>query len=1029
MRKLVFFYAIALLFISMNVNGQQRKIQGVVYDAENKQPLSNVSILGRSSKLGATSDVEGKFTLTVPDDAKELVVSSVGYETQIVPIGTAPSLQINLLRKSISGEEVVVVGYGSVRKKDLTGAVSSIRSAEFDKMPVTRADQFIQGRASGVHVTQTNQAPGGNVSIRIRGTNSINSGNEPLFVIDGFPGAEDLNSINPNDIESIEILKDASATAIYGSRGANGVILVNTKKGRAGKQVITAEMYYGFQKAAKTYDMMNATEFAGYLNKIVEENNALNGTNTALPYSPAQIAKLGTGTDWQDAVLRTAPIASYSIGLNGGNADTKYNLSLNYFDQRGIVINSYFKRGTIRYNFDKNIGSKFKFGMASSLAYTGENAALVNTNGGSQGGVIYDALRFNPALPVRDSSGAYTYINDPAPYVVPAGNPVAYAENATDKRNSLRTLVSAHVEYEIIPKLKYKILGGVDIRYNTRDFYTPSFLYLSTQNLNTGNARKSNSQYLSWVNEHTVTYDKTINENHVINLMGGASIQAFYRTSLVAAANGFFTNELSTNNIGLGATPLVPGSGKSKNSLASFFGRVNYRLFERFLFTATLRADGSSRFGSGNKWGYFPSAAFAWRLKDENFLASSDVVSDLKFRIGYGVTGNQEIGNYQSLPQYSSNYGYTLGGIRVVGVGLDNIPNPSLSWESTSSFDVGLDFAFFSSRIRGTIDYYRKRTDDLLFRSFIPTTSGFNSKLINAGSVGNNGFEFGLNYVAITNKRFTWDGSLNFSINRNKVLDLNGTDNLLAGASSSNIFVGSGTPTSILRVGQPIGSFYGYQFGGIWQTPAEILASGTKQAVKPGDPIYLDLNRDSVLTGADRIILGNALPKFIYGFTNNFHFGNFSLGLFIQGVSGVNVLNQNLYELENGFNNTNKMRTVLNSWNGPGTSNSMPRVSSLLRRGTGITSEVIEDGSYLRLKTLTLAYDWTKIKSKWLKTATVYTTVQNLYTFTNYSGYDPEVNSYNDDNADLSNNLSLNTDYNSYPASRTIIFGVRFSFQ
>lgn len=1009
-----------------NIEVAEQTVSGIVTD-EKGETLPGVNILVKGTQKGVTTDAKGQFKISVADGNAVLVFTSVGYKKQEVTIGGKTQLNISLQLDTQSLEEVVVVGYGTQKKKDLTGSVSSVPVKDIDKVPVSRADQMIQGRVSGVQVIQTNAAPGGNVSIRIRGTNSINSGNEPLFVVDGFPGAGDLNTINPSDIESIEILKDASSTAIYGSRGANGVVLITTKKGKAGKQIINFEAYTGIQQVAKKYDMMNAREFATHLDSVTAQNNRANGTKTPLNYTPAQIAAMGEGTNWQDQVLRVARISNYQFSISGGTNDTKYNFSAGYFNQEGIVINSGFERGTLRFNFDKTISPRLKMGYTSQLAYSSQNDALVNTVGGSAGGTVYDALRFNPVMPVRDSTGAYTYKNDdPNHFVDVAGNPVAYAENVTDHRTNLRTLLTGFGEYEIIDGLKLRMSIGTDINYSTRDYFTPSYLYITTQNTSSGSSQKTSNTNFSWVNENTLTYDRQFDKNNFLNAVAGASVQVFKQNNFTAAANNFFTNQLGTDNLGIAGTTLPNNTSSQKNTLASFFGRVNYQFMNKYLFTVTMRADGSSRFGDGNKWGYFPSGAFAWRLINESFIEKLKVFSDLKLRIGYGVTGNQEIGSYQSLPQYTSN-GYTLNGVRVIGLSPNNIPNPNLSWESTASSDIGLDIGLFNNRLTVTTDIYYKKTQNLLFNKYIPTESGFSTALINAGSLENKGLEISINGLAVTTKKFDWEVSGNISFNRNKVLDLNGTDNLLAGSSSGSIFPGSVTPTSILKVGEPIGSFYGYQFNGIWQTAEEITASGIKTKPKPGDPKYVDQNNDGIISGTDRTIIGNALPKFVYGITNSFRYGRFNLIVFMQGVSGYNVLNENLYELENGFPGTNKLKYVATeSWTGPGTSNRLPSVSSILRRGTGITSEVIESGDYLRVKTATLSYNLALKNASVFRSATIYVTAQNLFTFTNYSGYNPEVNSYgNNSNA---NNMSLNTDYNSYPLARTFIIGAKIGF-
>ncbi|MDO7851605.1 SusC/RagA family TonB-linked outer membrane protein [Hymenobacter convexus] len=993
---------------------QTRQVSGRVLNAADKTPLPGVSVLLKGTTTGSTTNPDGVFELNVPATGGTLVFSFVGFESVEMPVGTSASMNIQLKEQSQGLNEVVVVGYGSQRKRDITGSVASISAEQVAETPITRADQILQGRVSGVQVTQTNSEPGGNVSIRIRGTNSINTGNEPLFVVDGFPGAGDLNSINPSDIESVEILKDASATAIYGSRGANGVVLITTKKGKVGKGTVSLEGYTGVQVVRHKFDLMNAREFAQYLNDV-------NAGSTTLPppYRQSQIDSLGEGTDWQKELFRPARMSNYQLGFNGGTEETRYNLSFNYFDQDGVVINSGFKRATVRLNLDKKIGSKLSFNFSSQVAGTFENRAFVNSSGGSNGGVLLDALRISPVVPVRDASGAFTYSNSPLPYVEDVGNPIAYAEKVKDQRTTARGLFNVAANYEIIPGLTARVTGGFDYNNNQVNIYRPSDIFLGR--LTNGSATRSTTYRYSWLNENTLTYDKKLNENNFLNVVVGVTEQQFFGDNFGTSANGFFTNTLGSDNLALASTLLTPNSGKPSNTLASFFGRVNYRLFERFLFTATLRADGSSRFGANNKWGYFPSAAFAYRLIDERFMKDLSFLSDLKLRVGFGITGNQEISNYQSLARYDAG-SYASGSTRLVGLVPLNIPNPNLKWESTAASNVGIDMAFLQNRIIVTADAYYKKTSDLLLQVSTPRTSGYNSILLNAGSVENKGVEFALTTTNIDSKQFSWTTNFNISANRNKVLDLNGEYERYVGSSSSSLFVGSGLGnTSLLRVGEPIGTFFGYQFDGLWQNTDEITASGTRSGARPGDPRYVDQNGDKAITADDRVIIGRAQPKFIYGFTNGFKLGGFNLSVFIQGVQGDDVLNLNRYELESGITTTNKLKTVINRWTPTNTNTNIPRAGSTLRRSTGIVSDVVEDGSFLRLKTVTLGYTLPKF-SKVIKSASVYITGQNVLTFTKYTGYDPEVNSFGSDN------LSLNTDYNAYPSTRTFIAGVRLGF-
>ncbi len=534
--------------------------------------LQGVAVTVKGSKTSAGTNMSGDFQITAPEGAT-LVFTYVGYISQSINITNKFVVNVTMAMDfdKYKIDEVVVVGYGTQKKKDVTGAVGSVAMKDIENVPVTRADQILQGRVSGVQVTQTNSEPGGNISIRIRGTNSITAGNEPLFVIDGFPGAGDLNSINPNDIESIDVLKDASATAIYGSRGANGVVIITTKKGKAGQTSINFETYQGMQNVSKTYEMMNATEFATYLNEVVTLTNSETGSTRALAYTPTEIAALGVGTDWQDALFRSAPISNYQLSISGGNADTQQSLSLNYMNQEGVVLNSGFKRATIRYSLDKKISDKIKMGFNTQTSRTDENRALVNTAGGSAGSVILDALRSNPAIPVTDPiTGKYTFQNGPAPYADNnVGNPVAYAQKVNNKFATLRSLINTFGEYEFIKGLKLRVNGGVDLNYNTRDFYLPTDLFLASIQ---GTATRAAGNRYSWINENFLTYDKSFSKDHVLTLLAGLSVQQFDYTNFDTSSRGFFTNILGSDNIGIGSTLQTPSSGRSRKSLASYFG-------------------------------------------------------------------------------------------------------------------------------------------------------------------------------------------------------------------------------------------------------------------------------------------------------------------------------------------------------------------------------------------------------------------------------------------------------------------------
>lgn len=1007
--KKIFTFSLLLFFFVSTALSQSIKVTGKITALDNGQALKGVNVTIEGTSIGAATDSSGHYAIEAPSSKATLLFSHVGFAIQKIEVGNRSVIDVHLISDIKELEQVVVIGYGTTRKKDLTGSVASVALNDQEKTPVLGTEQLLQGKVSGVEVTQNQSQPGAVFSVRIRGTNSINASSGPLYVIDGYAGG-DPGYLNPSDILSIDVLKDASATAIYGSRGANGVIIITTKRGSKTAPKVTLDAYTGVQQVAKQYKMMDAKQFGSFLNTVQQERNELNGTSDALPYTQQQIDALGKGTDWQNEIFQVAPISNYSIAFNGGDADTKHYLSLNFFDQQGIIRGSDFKRAIVRYNLDLNLSNKLKAGISSQLGYSYQKMTAVNTSGGAdQPSVLWDAVRFNPILAPRDSSGAYTYVNGPAGAVLPLGNPVAYINEAKDESYNLSIFTNVFGEYEIIKGLKIRSSFGTNYAINGGESFLPTDLFYAP---GVGRASQYTARYYNWLNENTLTYDREFNKIHAINVTGGFTFQHWYDKSFFAGITNLSTNNLGADNLGVGIA-IPPGSFYGENTLASYFTRVNYRLMDKYLFTVTMRADGSSRFGANDKWGYFPSGAFAWHLSEENFIKKSKAISDMKLRVSYGITGNQEIGSYNSLSQYVP-VSYALGSTPVLAVGQipNNIANPSLKWESTSSSDIGLDVGLWNNRVYFTTDFYYKKTSDLLLFINIPATSGYNSILQNIGAVSNKGFEFSATTLNIDQKKIKWSTTLNFSANANKVLNLGTNPQIYVGDLSGSVFNGGGGTSAILVPGKPIGSFYGYVFDGIWQSQEQINKSGTTQAVTPGDPIYKDLNNDSLLSGDDRMILGQARPKFIYSFTNNFTFGRFNLNVFLQGVYGNKIFNENLYEIQNGTPDFNKLAYVAtDSWHGAGTSNTLPRVSSILRNSIGVTSDVIEDGSFLRVKTITLSYDLPLTKhSAVFKSANVYITAQNLLTITNYSGYDPEVNSFTDSNA-----LSLGTDYNAFP--------------
>ncbi|TWI95559.1 TonB-linked SusC/RagA family outer membrane protein [Mucilaginibacter frigoritolerans] len=995
------------------------KITGVVTDDKNL-PLPGVVVTIKGTNIGAATDGNGKYTINADENAV-LVFKLLGYISKEVNVDKHTKIDVQLASDQKNLNEVVVIGYGTQKKRDVTGAVGSVSLTDVAKTPVFGTAQLLEGQVSGVQVTQTNSQPGAAFTVRVRGTNSINYSSDPLYVVDGFAGA-DITGLNPDDIASIDVLKDASSTAIYGNRGANGVIIITTKSGTSGKSTVTADVYDGVQNVSRMLPMMDAQQFATYLNRVTTYNNQNNTTQTALPYTQAQIDGMGKGTNWQEALFQRAPIVNANAAISGGSPGTKYFVSMGFFNQDGIILNSGYERGNLRFNLTHNISKKLTFGLNSQLSYDQQEIANVNTNGGSTGGTLLDALRISPIVPIRDNTGAYTFQNEPNGYVDLVGNPVAAAELNTDVSKNLRVFANSYLTYEIIPDLKLKVSLGTSDIFNREDIFRPSttFLGLTTN----GFAQISNPINFNWLNENTLTYTKQIDKNQTITALAGYTFQQFKYTTSSASAQNLTTNNLGTDNLGVGGS-LSSSSSTNSHALESFLGRVNYSLMDRYLLTLSIRRDGASVLGSAHNFGTFPSGALAWRVSNEDFMKNVSTISDLKLRVGYGVTGNSNIDPYSSLSQYGFN-SYVLNNTRVVGTSANNIGNDNLQWEQTASTNIGVDLGLLQNRITFNADVYDKKTTKLLFNRSIPASSGFTTLLDNLGAVSNKGIELSLTTIDVASKDIRWTTNFNFSRNVNKILSLGGIPYQITGNVSSSLYPG-GQNSSILQVGQPIGAFYGYKFEGIWQSQAQITASGTKEAVKPGDPRYADLNGDNNITAADRTIIGYAVPKFNYGFTSNLTVQRFNLFVLIQGVYGNQILNENLIESENGTTTDNKQAYVLTqSWNGPGTSNTLPSVGSTLRRSLGPTSDVLESGSYLRFKTITLSYDLPLPKlTPVFKSASVYITGQNLITITKYKGYDPEVNSYPDSSG---NYTSLGTDYNPYPNVRTFLLGAKFGF-
>jgi TonB-linked SusC/RagA family outer membrane protein len=1008
----------------------ERIVKGTV-TADDGSTLPGVSVKVKGATAATVTDINGKFSISLPDEGGTLIFSYVGFKTREVLVTTS-TIDVVMASENKELSQVVVIGYGTVRKSDLTGSVSSVKADELKSVPATTFDQALQGRASGVQVTQTSGKPGAETSIRIRGTSSINAGNEPLYVIDGMlvnsdggdvssgvnlgPRISPLSSINPSDIESIEILKDASSTAMYGSRGANGVVLITTKHGKSGTGSVSFESYYGLQQISNKLDVLNAAQYADFVNEA-----KLNANQTPVYVNPKN---LGAGTNWQNELYRTAPMASYQLSFSGGDDKTKYNISGGYFTQDGIIINSDFKRYSFRANLDRDVSSRLTIG--NSITYSRVSSSGVLTNQGPiVPGVTTSALLFNPVLPVYNSgvNGGYTFENDRGKIL---GNPIADAKEFNSYGVISRILGNVYAKYKLADGLEFKTTFGIDAFSDRENSFGPNFL--KRTQASKGEASVGTVEGMTWLNENTLTYNKQINKNNSFNLLGGFTLQQFQNESLLAYAFEFPDSRTGYHNLNAALNPQKPVNNELKWSMVSYLARANYTLMNKYLFTLTGRIDGSSKFATANQYGFFPSAAFAWRLSEEEFIKNIRAISNLKIRTSYGVIGNQAIPSYQSLaligPYGQGVFNNGNGGEVYSGSEPVAYVSKNLKWETTRQLDLGFDASFFNDRISFTADYYEKRTFDLLLVTPIPTTTGFNKTTLNVGNLVNKGFELDLRTVNTTGK-FSWTTSANLSVNRNKITNLNDDGDIqLAGGS-------------LLRVGQPIGTFYGYIFDGIFQTDAEAASSPVLIGQEPsssfpgsrakaGDRKYRDMNNDHVIDEKDRTLLGSAQPSFTWGFGNNINYKNFGLSFFFQGSQGNKMANLNNLDLLNFTGQNNVLAEAgLNRWTPANPNNKYPRALASGGLDAGVySSAIVEDASYLRLKSLSLAYNFSsgllnKIKVKNLR---LYVTASNLWTLTNYSGYDPEANTYGQ-----STNV-IGIDSGGYPMAKTYIVGLNVGF-
>lgn len=994
------------LTATSRVMAQSRTVSGRVVGADGNA-LPGVSVILKNTQRGTTTNAEGRYSLpNLPADAT-LTFSFIGYVSQDVAIGNRTTLDVTLQSDDRSLNEVVVVGYGTQRKVETTGAIASVKSTELVQTPVANVAQGLQARVSGVQVSQNTGAPGGNISVRIRGTNSINGNSEPLYVVDGIQisngsnnsseinSVSPLSTINPNDIESVEILKDASASAIYGSRAANGVVLITTKRGKTGATRVTLDSYYGVQNVNKKLDVLNAAEFAQVENETFKNNYYTNPSS------------LGEGTDWQSIVFRQAPIQSHQLSINGGSEKTQMALSANYFNQDGIIINSNFKRYSFRLNVDHRISDRVKVGTSILGTYAINSGVTTGNQSIGDAGVVNAtvlgaAIGAPPTLkPYREDGTIFPFGEQANGQYREVINPLNYTEilNQTAIR---RTLANVYADFNILKGLTYRASFNIDMQSALRDTYSPrSIVNKSDLNDNSGNASKTNTNNLALLHESILTYSTTFAKDHSLKFTGVFATQSENYNQNQINATGF-PNDATKNDALQLALNRTVSSDRNKQRLDSYLGRINYGFKDKYFLDLTARIDGSSRFGANHKYGVFPAVSAGWRIIEEPFMKSVSWVSDLKLRASYGITGNAAgIAPYQSLATVSANGSdYNINHVYVTGINPSGIANPDLRWERSAQTNIGLDLGILNNRISFIVDVYKKTTRDLLYIKTLPLSSGYSTITGNFAALENKGLELAAN-ARILDGALKWNVSANATFNRNKVLDLDG-------GTTQERFV---TTYSVLQVGSPLGLFKTYVFDGVNQTGETILPGygGTvgSQKVK-------DLNGDGTITAADQIITGNPNPNFIYGFSTSLSFKRFDFNAFLSGSQGNDIYNASRLSFTMPLGQRNMLQGVVNRWTPTNPNNEYPAPAQGGRMP--ISNYVVEDGSYLRCKNITLGYTLPRIKG--IQNIRVYVSANNLFTITNYSGFDPEVNTY------AGSNTQIGIDNLVYPQAKSFLGGL-----
>lgn len=975
-----------------------KEITGRVIDSVTNAPLPGVTIQIKGTTKGTTTDESGNFSLSLPNNAT-LIISDLGYDTKEITVGKEKKINISLAPATTGLNQVVVVGYGTTKKKDLTGSVAQIDNKNLQTVPVYNIGEALEGRASGVNVINNSGQPGSRIQIRIRGGNSMIGSNDPLYVVDGFPLTGGINFLNPADIESIDILKDASATAIYGARGANGVVIITTKRGRKGeKNAISINSYYGVQQVAKKYHVLDAKQYATVVNEWMKNGGEQPFFNVDEIKNP--------GTNWQDAIFRTAPIQNHTLTFSGSSEKTNYSLSGNYFKQDGIIINSGVQKGSFRLNLDHEIKNWLDLAVNLNLSRRENNSVPVD-NGTYGNTILTGALSAPPTLPIYDDNGLPTQFDQIYSFTAESQrNPMIWKSPYKNQSKANTALLNSALNFKLTKELSFKTRVGLEYENSSSNSFNP-IIFPNDR----GGASSSNTYWNSLLNENILTYNKTFHDHQLLNIIGGFTYQTYLAKSSGISVSGFSNNITEDYNLGSAETINPPSSSLSQWKLASWLGRANYSVNDKYYITASIRSDGSSRFGEENKWGFFPSGALAWRISKEPFMQNISFINDLKLRTSYGLTGNTALSPYQSLDRLSS-VKYIYGNhTENVGYAPSGISNSQLKWETTNEFDIGFDVSMINNRISLTADYYNKHTHDLLASVPLPPSMGFGSMLRNIGEIENQGIEVSVKADILT-KGFKWSSSAQISSNKNRVLKIAGGSDIIASGASTGL-----PGMNIARVGEPLGAFYGYLEDGLDEN---------------GYIKYVDVNKDGVINPSDRIILGNPYPDFYFGYNSTFSYKNFELNLFLQGSYGNDISFRTAFTNLNSFQRgTNQFEDLIgNYWTveNPNPHAKYPKISkeSALRP----SDRFIENGSYMRVKSLELAYNILpkKVGIPWFTNARIYVKATNLLTFTNYPGLDPEVNTAGNDSQNIESRLQIGIDENGYPNARVIGGGLQLSF-